>query len=120
MLEHIWIIPALTFVSFWLIVFFGRRMRVGGAEIGLVGVGACRVLSSITAYQWTEQAAGLPHEPAVEAEHGEAVETDHSGPIESKAEHGEPEAAAEGEHAASLRATVNNDIYAITIGGLNI
>src|SRR5919109_278473 len=52
MLEQIWIIPAITFVSFWLILFFGRRLKFGGSEIGLVAVGACLVLSSVAGYQW--------------------------------------------------------------------
>ncbi len=45
MLENVWIIPALTFVSFWLILFFGKRLPKGGSEIGILFVGAALALS---------------------------------------------------------------------------
>ena len=39
MLEHVWIIPALTFASFWLTLFFGKRLPGGGWQIGVALVG---------------------------------------------------------------------------------
>src|SRR5919197_1072793 len=44
-----WIIAVLPFVAFFLIVFFGKRMPKGGAEIGIVAVSASFVLSLIVA-----------------------------------------------------------------------
>ena len=44
MLEHIWVIPFITFVSFWLILFFGKHLPFKGSEIGLLAVGAMYVL----------------------------------------------------------------------------
>ena len=44
MLENAWVIPAITFASFWLILFFGKRLPKGGSEIGLLAVGATLVL----------------------------------------------------------------------------
>jgi NADH-quinone oxidoreductase subunit L len=125
MLEQIWVIPAITFVSFWLILFFGRRLKFGGSEIGLVAVGACLVLSSVAGVQWINRDAAPAHEPGVESTHeAEAVEHGEAAPeaaAEAEEGHGaEAEAAeAEEEHAA-IREPVDNDIDWITIGGLNI
>src|SRR5213596_2692405 len=82
MLEQIWVIPAITFVSFWLILFFGRRLKFGGSEIGLVAVGACLLLSTVAGYQWikhesdpvTESGARITHDVGVIAEPGHEVE----------------------------------------------
>ena len=57
MLENIWVIPAITFVSFWLILFFGKRMKFGGSEIGLLAVGATLVLSLVAGLQWLDRPA---------------------------------------------------------------
>ena len=40
MLENAWVIPAITFTSFWLILFLGKRLPKGGSEIGVLAVGA--------------------------------------------------------------------------------
>ena len=34
-LNNVWLIPALPALSFVLILFFGKRMKFGGAEIGI-------------------------------------------------------------------------------------
>jgi NADH-quinone oxidoreductase subunit L len=114
MLEQIWVIPAITFVSFWLILFFGRRLRFGGSEIGLVAVGACLVLSSIAGYQWIQRGSAPAHEPGIEQAH-ESEMTQAEG-HESEAE---TEAVEEEEHAA-IREPVDNEITWVTIGGKDI
>jgi NADH-quinone oxidoreductase subunit L len=55
MLENVWFIPAITFVSFWLILFFGKRLPKGGSEIGVFAVGLTLVLSSVALVQWIDR-----------------------------------------------------------------
>ncbi|MEA3019144.1 MAG: hypothetical protein QOI47_668, partial [Actinomycetota bacterium] len=38
MLTYAWVIPAITFSSFWLILFFGKRLPKGGSEIGVLAL----------------------------------------------------------------------------------
>ncbi|MDP9020081.1 MAG: hypothetical protein M3N25_04645, partial [Actinomycetota bacterium] len=63
MLESAWVIPALTFVSFWLILSLGKRMPWGGAEIGIGAVGLAFVLSCVAVVQWVDRPATevVPH-----------------------------------------------------------
>ena len=49
MIRFSWIIPVLPFASFFLILFFGKRMRRGGAEIGIAAVFVAFILSLIVA-----------------------------------------------------------------------
>ncbi len=55
MLDYAWIIPALPAVSFLLILFFGKRMPLRGAEIGIGAVGASFVLSVVAVFQWIDR-----------------------------------------------------------------
>src|SRR4051794_38975267 len=104
MLEQIWVIPAITFVSFWLILFFGRRLKFGGSEIGLVAVGACLLLSTVAGYQWIKHESGPIEQPGVVMTvHGESSE-----------------GAAAGEEKETIRRPVDHDIDWITIGGNDI
>ncbi|MBW8826970.1 MAG: NADH-quinone oxidoreductase subunit L [Acidobacteria bacterium] len=68
MLEHAWVIPAITFTSFWLILFFGRRLPKGGSEIGILAVGSTLVLSCVMVAQWVGRAKTLA------VGHGEEIE----------------------------------------------
>src|SRR5690349_3900697 len=52
MLTHIWLIPAITFVSFWVILFFGKRMPRGGSEVGVGALTVCFALSLVAFFQW--------------------------------------------------------------------
>ncbi|MGH2709693.1 MAG: NADH-quinone oxidoreductase subunit L [Actinomycetota bacterium] len=47
-----WLIPVLPFVSFLLVVFFGKRSPLRGASIGIAAVGASFVLSLLTFFQF--------------------------------------------------------------------
>jgi len=51
-LNHFWLVPALPFASFWLILFFGRRFPGKGAEIGIGALGAAWVASAWAALAW--------------------------------------------------------------------
>jgi NADH-quinone oxidoreductase subunit L len=54
-LDYAWIIPALPAVSFLLILFFGKKMPLRGAEIGIGGVGASFLLSVVAVFQWIDR-----------------------------------------------------------------
>ena len=45
MTQNAWLIPFVPFVSFWVILFFGKRMPKKGAEVGILSVGASLVMS---------------------------------------------------------------------------
>ena len=59
LLENAWIIPGLTFASFWLILFFGKRLPRGGSEIGIAAVGLAFVLACGMVVQWADRPADL-------------------------------------------------------------
>ncbi|MBM3671576.1 MAG: NADH-quinone oxidoreductase subunit L [Actinobacteria bacterium] len=52
MLDYAWIIPALPAVSFFVIMFFGKRAPKHGAEIGIAAVGASFLLSCVAVVEW--------------------------------------------------------------------
>ena len=51
-LDHAWLVPLIPAVSFVIILFFGKRMPRGGAEVGITAVGASFVLACGTLFQW--------------------------------------------------------------------
>ena len=55
MLNYGWIIPTVPAVSFFLILFFGKRLPKQGSEIGILAVGASFVLSCVAVYQWIQR-----------------------------------------------------------------
>ncbi len=55
MLNYGWIIPVIPAVSFFLILFFGKRMPKQGSEIGILAVGASFLLSCVAVYQWIQR-----------------------------------------------------------------
>ncbi|MGH9182398.1 MAG: NADH-quinone oxidoreductase subunit 5 family protein [Acidimicrobiales bacterium] len=66
-----WVIPAITFASFWLILFLGKRLPKGGVEIGVGAVAVAFVLSVVSVAQWVDRPATEVVEPAA-ATAGEA------------------------------------------------
>jgi NADH-quinone oxidoreductase subunit L len=53
--ENAWLIPFLPFVSFFVILLFGKRLPKKGAESGLLAVGTSFVLSIATAVEWIDK-----------------------------------------------------------------
>ena len=51
-IDHIWLIPAIPFASWWLILFFGKRLPRKGAEIGVPAIAACWILSTWADVAW--------------------------------------------------------------------
>jgi NADH-quinone oxidoreductase subunit L len=92
-LDNAWIIPLIPAASFFLILFFGKRMPRKGSEIGIAAVGIAFVLAIATNVQWFDHVNNPP-------EHGTGTEE------EAPAEGGEEEhglgavVAVEGESAA--------------------
>jgi NADH-quinone oxidoreductase subunit L len=52
LLDHLWIVPAVPFVAFWLILFFGKRLPAKGSEIGVAALAASWVLSVAACVSW--------------------------------------------------------------------
>src|SRR5687768_2762834 len=119
MLENAWVIPAITFTSFWLILFFGKRLPRGGSEIGVLAVGATLLLSIVAGAQWIDREKTLEVEHGTEEVHEEeAVEEEH-------ALGGEPialiAAEEEAEHEAEkIREPVVKEHDWFTVGGVDI
>ncbi len=147
MLENAWIIPAITFASFWLILFLGKRLPKHGAEIGIAAVGAAFVLSCVAVAQWIDRpatemvtaatGAGEEHGGAGEEhgaepeEHGGAGE-EHGAKPEQEAGHALGQvrilaAEADGEHGEEaehevepIRAAVERNVTWFSIGGIDV
>jgi NADH-quinone oxidoreductase subunit L len=121
-LEHIWIIPAITFTSFWLILFFGKRLPFKGSEIGLLALGACLLLSTVAGFQWINHDSAEVHfdtPVAAAAEGGHAAE---AAPA-AEGGHAAEAAPAEGEHEAEahvLRTPVDKSVHWFKIGDTQV
>ncbi len=73
LLRNAWIIPVFPFVSFWLILFFGKRLPKKGAEIGIAAVGIAFALAVITGVQWIDHRDNFNLATASAAEGGSEV-----------------------------------------------
>ncbi|MDQ4132489.1 MAG: NADH-quinone oxidoreductase subunit L [Actinomycetota bacterium] len=62
MLDNAWLIPLIPFASFWIILFFGKRLPAKGASVGILAIGTSFLLSAIAAAEWI----GMEHPHAVE------------------------------------------------------
>ncbi|HEX3394133.1 MAG TPA: proton-conducting transporter membrane subunit, partial [Acidimicrobiales bacterium] len=52
MLHNAWLIPLIPAISFFLILFFGKRLPKKGSEIGIGALGLAFVLAVVAAAQW--------------------------------------------------------------------
>src|SRR5215217_7527549 len=78
-LEHAWIIPLTTFVSFWLILFFGKRLPRHGSEIGIAALAIVFVLALLTAGAWISRDSTQTVKPEEAPAHALAPPVDHVG-----------------------------------------
>ena len=106
MLSNIWIIPAITFTSFWLILFFGKRLRFGGSEIGVLALAACLGLSCVAGFQWINHDSAPVREVAA-----------HSAAAAPTGEAADSNAAAEHE---SIRTPVDHEVTWFEIGDVKV
>jgi NADH-quinone oxidoreductase subunit L len=74
-LDNAWVIPLIPAASFWLILFFGKRLPRKGSEIGIAAVGLAFVLALITNVQWFDHVDDAEHEAETHSE--EIVEEEH-------------------------------------------
>ena len=51
-LDNIWVVPAITFASFWVILFFGKRLPKKGSEVGVGALVLCWLASVWLAIEW--------------------------------------------------------------------
>jgi NADH-quinone oxidoreductase subunit L len=141
LLENAWLIPVIPVASFWLILFFGKRMPRQGAEIGVGALLVCVALSVVTAGTWISRDSTVPvvhHSDHVEegdhaAPQGEDATGDHAAEEEhapEPAESGEDpaegaeapagEAGEQEEHAELKRAPVQKEWTWFEIGDAKI
>ncbi|MFN8015701.1 MAG: NADH-quinone oxidoreductase subunit L [Acidimicrobiia bacterium] len=52
MLNHAWLIFLIPAISYFLILFFGKKLPKKGHEIGLISMAAVCVMSAVLAFQW--------------------------------------------------------------------
>src|SRR5262245_61905529 len=62
MLDHAWIIPLIPAASFFLILFFGKRMPRKGSEIGLAALGLAFALALVTNVSWWHHVDDSPEQ----------------------------------------------------------
>ena len=64
-LENIWILPLMPALSFFAILFFGKRMQSRGSNIGLVASGAALTFAVASVVQWIGSVGEGGTEPVV-------------------------------------------------------
>ena len=97
-LENVWLIPAIPALSFFIILFFGKRLPRGGSDVGIAAVALALILAVLTAGQWIGERDSaddaVPHEEAAAVElaadedfivGGSAVESESAADRESAA-----------------------------------
>jgi NADH-quinone oxidoreductase subunit L len=91
-LENAYLIPGTLVASFFLILFFGKRLPRKGSEIGVAAIAIAFGLSSLAAIAWIQRPADVQPEVATHAEASAADHTTETGsadhaPDESGADH---------------------------------
>ncbi len=61
-LEHAWVVPVIPALSFFLIIFFGKRMPKKGSEFGVASMLGSLVFAGGAAYQWIQRVNAAPEE----------------------------------------------------------
>ena len=59
-LEHAWVVPVIPALSFFLVIFFGKRMPKKGSEFGVASMLGSLVFAGGAAYQWIQRVNGAP------------------------------------------------------------
>ncbi|MFT7475956.1 MAG: NADH-quinone oxidoreductase subunit L [Verrucomicrobiales bacterium] len=83
-LENVWLIPLLPALSFLGILFFGKRMPRGGAELGIAAIGAAFLLAVFANVAWLDHRDNFDGPTSsmlhgeVESHAGEGADDDHS------------------------------------------
>jgi NADH-quinone oxidoreductase subunit L len=64
-LENAWIIPIIPAVAFFLIIFFGKKMPMKGAELGILSMLATLFFSAMAGWQWIDAVNSAPEGAAM-------------------------------------------------------
>ncbi|MCC6437923.1 MAG: NADH-quinone oxidoreductase subunit L [Acidimicrobiales bacterium] len=113
-LENAWLFPAVPFVSFLLILFFGRKMPKQGAEIGITALAIVFAGALIAGAQW------ISHVNAAESAHGteETHSTDETHGTEEEGHSTEPGTTEDGTHSEEGTSTEeSHDEGALAVSG---
>src|SRR3954454_23769101 len=97
-LHHAYLLPATMALSFLVILFFGKRMRYKGAEVGIAAVGICLLLALASAGSWIARVNDAGHAPATTEHAAAAVAPGQEEPAGQEPA-SEPAAGGEEEHA---------------------
>ncbi len=107
MLENIWLIPAVTASSFFLIIFFGKREPNKGATIGIAALALAFAFSTISVVSWISRPADFEVAPAhaiesagATVDSGSHADDTHAADSHAVDEHAVDEASSEGAHHA--------------------
>ena len=114
MLDYAWIIPLLPAASFFLILFFGKKLPRKGSELGIAAVGIAFALALATNVSWWDHVDNPPGGHETEQE---AVVEGESAAVAMPAQEGEDEAAAE-EH--ETVEPVTQEVTWFEAGGVDI
>jgi NADH-quinone oxidoreductase subunit L len=114
-LRNAWLIPALPVASFFLILFFGKKLPGKGHELGLAAVGGALILSTIAVVQWVDRPRDFEPTAVHAAEeagaHG-AEEEGGSGDEHAEEESTEAGAGADEEHADEAAVAAEDEEHA--------
>jgi NADH-quinone oxidoreductase subunit L len=101
MLDYAWIVPLIPAASFFLILFFGKRLPRKGSEIGIAAVGIAFALAVVVNVNWWDHVDDAEHESETHTEEVTEEEGHAAGvvPGESAAPVQEGQEEAPGEHA---------------------
>ncbi|NNF68274.1 MAG: NADH-quinone oxidoreductase subunit L [Acidimicrobiia bacterium] len=75
-LENVWIVPLLPALSFLGILFFGKRLPRGGAELGIAALGLAFLFAVVANIAWFDHRDNYDYrdaEPATELDHSAGV-----------------------------------------------
>ncbi len=125
MLEHAWLIPAVPVCSFFLILFFGKRLPSKGSVIGVGALAICFVMSLTLGVQWLQRDKTIetlhhatPQMLRAQASGEEAHSNEHADAEVADLEHGKVvEEHGEEEETIVKRAPVVHETTWFTSGG---
>src|SRR3954452_20928839 len=102
-LHHAYLLLATMALSFVVILFFGKRMRYKGAEVGIAAVGICLLLALASAGSWIARVNDAGHASTIEqpaaTEHAAAAVAPGQEEPAGQEPASEPAAGGEEEHA---------------------
>ena len=70
LLDHVWLLPAVSGAAFLLILFFGKRMPFQGKEVGIASIAFNFVLACVFVVNWVNRKPAIGGEAAEGGEGG--------------------------------------------------